>query len=218
MVRGVIFDIDGVVLDSMSIWNDLGARYLRNRGICPEEGLNEILFSMSMEQGADYLKGHYKLDESVEDILEGIRRMLQSFYYDEVPAKPGAGVLMRFLMDKGVKITAATSSPRTHIEKALARNGLLDFFDAIYTTTEVGVSKHAPDIYNRAADFMGLGASEVLVTEDSLYALKTAKKAGYKTVGVYDRDGEKDQTGVEATCDMYIKDLSKIVDRWEELQ
>ena len=58
-MRAVIFDLDGVLLDSMGIWNDLGARYLRSLGVTPEEGLNEILFSMSMEQGAEYLHTHY---------------------------------------------------------------------------------------------------------------------------------------------------------------
>ncbi len=53
MTKGAIFDLDGVLLDSMGIWNDLGARYLRSRGLMPEPGLNEILFSMSMEQGAE---------------------------------------------------------------------------------------------------------------------------------------------------------------------
>ena len=53
MTKAAVFDLDGVLLDSMGIWNDLGARYLRSLGVTPEEGLNEILFSMSMEQGAD---------------------------------------------------------------------------------------------------------------------------------------------------------------------
>ena len=52
MIRGTIFDLDGVLLDSMGIWEDLGARYLRRLHITPEPGLNEILFTMSMEQGA----------------------------------------------------------------------------------------------------------------------------------------------------------------------
>lgn len=51
MTKAAVFDLDGVLLDSMGIWNDLGARYLRSLGVTPEEGLNEILFSMSMEQG-----------------------------------------------------------------------------------------------------------------------------------------------------------------------
>ena len=83
----------------------------------------------------------------------------------------------------------------------------------IYTTGEIGISKHSPDIYNKAAEFMKLAPGEVLVLEDSLYALKTAKNAGYKTVGVYDKDGETDQEGVEETGDIYIKDLNEIVDR-----
>ena len=81
MIKGIIFDIDGVLLDSMLIWNDLGARYLRSIGAVPEDGLNEILFSMSMEQGADYLKEHYKLKESTDSILNGIQDMLKDFYF-----------------------------------------------------------------------------------------------------------------------------------------
>ena len=67
MCNGAIFDLDGVVLDSMSIWNDLGARYLRRLGVAPEPGLNEILFSMSMEQGAAYLQTRYALPMSAQE-------------------------------------------------------------------------------------------------------------------------------------------------------
>ena len=217
MIKGIIFDIDGVVLDSMSIWNDLGARYLRSLNVEPEEGLNEILFSMSMEQGADYLKEHYKLKRSTASILNGIQDMLRDFYYYEVPAKPGAKELMEFLKEKGMRITAATSSPRSHIEKALTRNKLLRYVEVIYTTGEIGISKHSPDIYNKAASYMKLTPAEVLVLEDSLYALKTAKEAGYKTAGVYDKDGETDQAGVEATGDVYIRNLTELISLWPRL-
>ena len=217
MIKGIIFDIDGVVLDSMSIWNDLGARYLRSLNVEPEEGLNEILFSMSMEQGADYLKEHYKLKRSTASILNGIQDMLRDFYYYEVPAKPGAKELMEFLKEKGMRITAATSSPKSHIEKALTRNKLLRYVEVIYTTGEIGISKHSPDIYNKAASYMKLTPAEVLVLEDSLYALKTAKEAGYKTAGVYDKDGETDQAGVEATGDIYIRNLSELISLWPQL-
>ena len=217
MIKGIIFDIDGVVLDSMSIWNDLGARYLRSLNVEPEEGLNEILFSMSMEQGADYLKEHYKLKTSTASILNGIQDMLRDFYYYEVPAKPGAKELMEFLKEKGMRITAATSSPRSHIEKALTRNKLLRYVEVIYTTGEIGISKHSPDIYNKAASYMKLAPAEVLVLEDSLYALKTAKEAGYKTVGVYDKEGETDQAGVEATGDVYIRTLTELISLWPRL-
>lgn len=217
MIKGAIFDIDGVLLDSMGIWDDLGARYLRSLGKIPEEGLNKILFSMSMEQGAEYLNEHYGLNKSVKETVDGIGRMLEDYYFYEVLLKPGAKEILEFLKSKSIKIAAATSSPRTHIEKALSRNGLLGYIDKIYTTGEVGVSKHSPDIYNLAADYLKTKPEETLVFEDSLYALKTAKEAGYVTVGVYDEKGESDQEGLKNQADLYLKKLDDFIVMSEKL-
>ena len=145
-IKGVIFDVDGVLLDSLEIWTDLGARYLISIGKSPEEGLADILFSMSMEQGAEYLKENYAIDSSTEEIVNGLRNMLRDFYYYEVQAKPGAEQLLRAISEAGISITAATSSPREHIEKALERNGLLGYISRMFTNSEVGKSKHFPDI------------------------------------------------------------------------
>ena len=211
MIKGAIFDIDGVLLDSMGIWDDLGARYLRSLGRIPEEGLNKILFSMSMEQGAEYLNEHYGLNKSVKETVDGIGRMLEDYYFYEVLLKPGAKEVLEFLKSKNIKMAAATSSPRTHIEKALSRNGLLGYIDKIYTTGEVGVSKHSPDIYNLAADFLKTKSEETLVFEDSLYALKTAKEAGFVTVGVFDEKGESNQAELENQADLYLKKLDDFI-------
>ncbi len=216
MIKGIIFDIDGVLLDSMGIWDDLGARYLRSIGTQPEEGLHEILFSMSMEQGADYLREHYHLEKSSAEIIDGISGMLEKFYFDEVLPKTGAKELMEYMKEKGVKMVAATSSPRLHVEKALGRNGMLEYLDKIFTNTEVGVSKHSPDIFNLAAEYMGTTLDETLVFEDSLYALKTAKAAGYIAVGVYDAKGEPDQDGVKNSGDYYIKEMSEFLEIYRD--
>lgn len=211
MIKGAIFDIDGVLLDSMGIWDDLGARYLRSLGRIPEEGLNKILFSMSMEQGAEYLNEHYGLNKSVKETVDGIGKMLEDYYFYEVLLKPGAKEVLEFLKSKNIKMAAATSSPRTHIEKALSRNGLLGYIDKIYTTGEVGVSKHSPDIYNLAADFLKTKSEETLVFEDSLYALKTAEEAGFVTVGVFDEKGESNQAELENQADLYLKKLDDFI-------
>ena len=211
MIKGAIFDIDGVLLDSMGIWDDLGARYLRSLGRIPEEGLNKILFSMSMEQGAEYLNEHYGLNKSVKETVDGIGKMLEDYYFYEVLLKPGAKEVLEFLKSKSINMAAATSSPRTHIEKALSRNGLLGYIDKIYTTSEVGVRKHSPDIYNLAADFLKTKSEETLVFEDSLYALKTAKEAGFVTVGVFDEKGESNQAELENQADLYLKKLDDFI-------
>ena len=183
MCNGAIFDLDGVVLDSMSIWNDLGARYLRRLGVAPEPGLNEILFSMSMEQGAAYLQTRYALPMTAQEVGAGIEEMLQDYYYNEVPAKDGAPELLAFLAERGIGMAAATSSPRGHVTRALARLGLLEYFTEIFTT---------------------------VVFEDSLYALQTAKAAGFITVGVYDANGEADQPGLKKAADLYVKCLGEV--------
>ena len=206
-IKGVIFDVDGVLLDSLKIWKELGARYLVSMGLVPEQGLSDILFSMSMEQGAEYLKEHYAIDRSTQDILDGISGMLRDFYYYEVEAKPGAEKLLRLISDAGIRITAATSSQREYIEKALDRTGLFGYFSSIFTNSEIGKSKHFPDIFNAAAAHMETSPEETLVIEDSLYAVKTAAAAGYHTIGIADPDGEPDQEGLRQAADLYIMEL-----------
>jgi HAD superfamily hydrolase (TIGR01509 family) len=217
MIKGIIFDLDGVILDSMIIWNDLGERYLKSLGVEPEQGLNRIIFSMSMEQGADYLKEHYALPFSSDQVLDGIKQMLENFYFNEVLLKPGVPELLAYLKSRDIRITAATSSPREHVERALSRNKVLSYFEKIFTTSETGVSKHEPDIYNLAAASMGSAADETLVFEDSLYALKTAADAGYITVGVYDQNGESNQQGMKDTAVLYLKSMTDFLPNREKL-
>ena len=210
-IKGIIFDIDGVLLDSMEIWTGLGARYLTRIGIAPEDGLADILFSMTMEEGAAYLKKHYSIARPADRILSDLQDMLRDYYYDEVKARQGALRLLQDLKHKGLQMTAATSSPRSHIEKALERNGLSPYLDRIFTCSEVGYGKHNPQIYDAATAYMGLKAEEVCVFEDSLYALRTAADAGYHTVGVCDIKGEPDQKGLEEAAELYVLDYIELL-------
>ena len=115
------------------------------------------------------------------------------------------------LTARGVKLAAATSSPREHVTRALERLGLLGYFTRLFTTAEVGVSKHEPTIYLLAAEALHAAPAETLVFEDSLYALKTAKAAGFYTIGVYDADGETDQAGLQMAANLYVRDLHEAV-------
>ena len=216
MIRGAIFDLDGVLLDSLGIWYDLGARYVLSMGMQPVSGMSETLFSMSMEQGAVYLKRTFGLEKREEEIIADLEQILRDYYYKEVPAKEGAKELLAFLQKQSVKMAAATSSPRPHVTEALNRLGLLSYMQEIYTTSEVGESKHSPRIYELAAQRLECSAEEILVFEDSLDALKTAKTAGFRCVGVYDAQGESDQQGLEMTADLYLHKLKEFPEKWDE--
>jgi HAD superfamily hydrolase (TIGR01509 family) len=208
MIKGAIFDIDGVILDSMEMWNDLGKRYLSSMGIEAEKGLNDILFSMSMEEGARYLSEHYHVEKSSVEIVEDIKNMIENFYVNEVHEKDGAKELLAFIKKQGIKIVAATSSDSVQVEKALRRNCLYEYFEKIFTTSEIGKSKHSSDIYDEAARYLHVLQEETLVFEDSLYALKTAREAGYIVIAVFDQYGEKNQYELKMMADYYLEDYS----------
>lgn len=209
-IKAMIFDADGVLLDSLSVWKELGKRYITDLGYQPVAEMDEILFPMSMEQGADWLKNRFTLAYSEEKIVMDLKSRIRKYYFEEVPAKSGARELLQCLAEQKIPAAVATSSPREHICRALERNGLLSFFDKIYTTSEIGESKHSPRVYLTAAEALGTELSRTLVVEDSLYALQTAGNAGFLTAGIYDALGEPDQEQLKKDAYIYCRDLTEL--------
>lgn len=209
-IKAVIFDADGVLLDSLSVWKELGKRYITDLGYQSVAEMDEILFPMSMEQGADWLKNRFTLAYSEEKIVMDLKSRIRKYYFEEVPAKSGARELLQCLAEQKIPAAVATSSPREHICRALERNGLLSFFDKIYTTSEIGESKHSPRVYLTAAEALGTEPSRTLVVEDSLYALQTAGNAGFLTASIYDALGEPDQEQMKKDAYIYCRDLTEL--------
>ena len=206
MREGIIFDVDGTLLDSMVIWDHAGERYLRRQGMEAESGLGERLFSMTMEEGAKYLKESYRLLQSTQEIIAGINEVVFAFYRDEAQAKKGVLEFLQKLREKEIPMTVATSTDRFLIEEAFGRLDMKKYFDRIFTCSEVGAGKNHPQIFYEASRFMGTKPEDTWVFEDGLYAIKTAKRAGYHTVGIYDASSWKDQESIKKEVDIYLKD------------
>ena len=79
-IQGAVFDVDGTLLDSMEIWENLSERYLESMGVKPEPGLSRILNTMSTRQGTQYLIEHYGLQLDIRQAMERINKMLNGFY------------------------------------------------------------------------------------------------------------------------------------------
>ena len=104
MIRGVIFDVDGVLLNSMPVWENLGEIYLERLGIEAEKGLGETLFAMSLEEGADYLIENYGLKQTPGEIIAGLNREVQDFYGRKVPLKEGVRGYLQEFRDRKIPI------------------------------------------------------------------------------------------------------------------
>ena len=205
MIRGAIFDVDGTLLDSMPIWSCAGERYLRKRGICPEESLGEILFPLSLQEGAVWLRDHYLPGTPEQEIREGILGIIGTFYREEVQAKPGMRELLSAFRERGIPMAAATTGDRKLVEAAFARLDLGEFFAGVLTADELGTSKREPDIYYAAARILGTRPEETLVVEDVLYALLTAKRAGFLTAAAEDEASRAEWEEMTAIADYRIR-------------
>lgn len=203
-VDAVIFDLDGTLLDSLSAWEHSGTNFLRTQGITPPEGLDEELVQLSLLDGARLLKERFNLPQSPEEILRLTLQPVRERYYRDIAPKSGVPELLRFLKAQGVKLCVATASDRELAQAALKRTGLLDLFDFIITCDEAGAGKRSPAVYEAALKRLGTAKSRTLVAEDALYALQTAKKAGFLTAGVADPHAAADQPSLRLAADYYI--------------
>lgn len=207
-LKGAIFDADGTLLDSMHIWHELGTRFLEGLNITPEEGLSSRLYPMSLEQSSHYLKEHYGLSESEGEIQSVILGIIAGFYRDEVRLKSGVSDFVQAMKSRGIKTVIATAGDKELLSSALQRNGIAEYFDAIFTCAELLTTKHEPYIYMACAEYMGLEPGNVGVFEDALFALETAKRAGFVTFGVEDASAFHDRMRIKALADYYIESFT----------
>ena len=208
-IRGAIFDVDGTLLDSMFIWDTIGEAYLRSIGYQPKENLNETFKNMSLHQAARYYQTEYGVTLSIDEIMDGVNAMLERYYRFEVPLKPGVAELLERLRQDGVKLCIATATDRHLVEAALERCGVLSCFGEIFTCNEVGHGKDEPDIFEAALRFLGTRREETLVFDDALYAVRTAKEAGFPVAAVYDSH-EKAQDQIRMLADVYLEELTQL--------
>ena len=193
MLKGLIFDFDGTLFDSMFIWDTAGESYLRSIGKEPKADLQKVLKPMSLLQSAQYIREKYDIPLSVEDIMDGVNRTVEDFYFHTVEPKQGVIDFLEELHRRNIKMCIATATDRYQVEAALQRCKMRHFFSEIFTCTEVGSGKDRPDIFRKAMEHLQTNRSNTAVVEDAYHAAFTAKQDGFMVVGVYDSHESRQQ-------------------------
>ena len=215
MIKGIIFDFDGTLFDSMSIWDTVGDDYLRYMGREPEEDLKEKLKPLSLLQVAEYLKGRYSIELSVREIMDGIDRMVEDFYFHVAAPREGIIPLLEELVRRNIRMCIATATDRYLVEGALKRFGMERFFSDIFTCTEVGKGKDSPEIFRIAMARLETDRETTAVFEDAYHAVRTAREDGFKVVVIRDAH-ETRQEELSRLADVYLEDYSEL-DRLKKL-
>ena len=216
MIKGAIFDLDGTILDSMFIWDTIGEDYLRSLGKEPKENLKETFKTFTLEQAAEYYRENYGVTLSVNEIVDGVNKMVERYYAETVKLKPDIEMFLEKFKAKDVKMCIATVTDKPLVETVLQRLGVRDYFSEIFTCASVGHSKEEPHIYHEAQKHLGTSKKETVVFEDVVHALKTAKVDGFVTVGVFDVH-EENQGELKRMADCYIEKYSDFEKFWNSI-
>lgn len=210
MIKYAIFDLDGTILDSSDMWRTLGAQYLTMLGKAPAPDLADKLSKLTVPEGAAYLRGEYGIPYSADEIVRHITRMTERYYLEQVSLKDGVPKLLAALRAHCVKMSIATAGDVGLSMSALGRLGIAEFFAGAVSCSDYG-AKTSPEVFFAAAELIYAVPEETVVFEDSLHAVRTAKKAGFVTAAVYDV-GEKNRDDLKKCADFYALSLAEYAD------
>lgn len=203
-LKGAIFDLDGTLLDSMHFWENLGAEYLREKGIEPPGNINEILKTMSLEQSARYFREEYGVSGSEEEIIKEILMMIEDQYRFKAPLKASVILFLDMLYRNNVRMCVATATGHDLAKAALERLNAAKYFEFIFTCSEAGVGKDSPEFFIKVLERLKTPMHETMVFEDALYAIKSAKAAGLLVAAVYDESSSEDREEIKLAADVYL--------------
>jgi HAD superfamily hydrolase (TIGR01509 family) len=183
VIEGIVFDLDGVLLDSEQIWDSVREELVRERGGRWHERAQRDMMGMSSLEWSRYLHDELGVPDPPEEISTEVVRRLESSYRERLPMLPGAREAVERLGARW-PLGLASSSNRELIDLALELMGVRHFFTATVSSEEVARGKPAPDVYLEAARRLGVDRARAAAIEDSHNGIRAARAAGMRVIAI----------------------------------
>ena len=208
----IIFDVDGVLIDTMPIWEHSASLYLKQVwNIDAEPSIDGDCATLSLLEAAAYIKQIYPQIDAEDCVLaDGVAAFIRERYW-QAESRPGMQETIHALKEQGYHLYLATASETENVRGALSKLGVWDCFDEIYTCTDIGYSKSYMEYYEKVAQCIGVPCTDLIMVEDSLHSMVTAKKAGLTVAAVYEPYSAADTQAIRDISDVYVETLPQFL-------
>lgn len=210
-IKLIIFDLDGTLLDSCGIWHDVDVNFFAKRNLQMPSDYGTKISHMGLSAASVYTKKRFNLKEKPEEILKEWEDAVLDKYQNEVLLKPYAKEFLEHCKKNNVLMSVATAGQENCYKPCLIRNMVWDYFSQVIDVKNYENGKNDSKIYLDIASKNGIDPSEVLVIEDIVTALRSAKNAGFNTCAIYEKTSiEEDQK--KQISDIYILSFKDLLD------
>jgi HAD superfamily hydrolase (TIGR01509 family) len=208
VIAAIVFDLDGVLLQSEEVWDAVRELYVRERGGRYDEQVQRAMMGMSAPEWSRFLHEDAGVAENPDTINRDVVALMLEAYKRELPLLPGAKEAVRRAA-AAFPLALASSSNRALFEEALELADISDCFSATVSSEEVERGKPAPDVYLEAARRLGVDPTRCAAVEDSHAGIRSAKSAGMRVVAIPNAAYPPDEEALEL-ADVVVRSLDEL--------
>jgi HAD superfamily hydrolase (TIGR01509 family) len=208
LISAVVFDLDGVIVDSEQVWDEVRERYVREVGGTYTESATRDMMGMSSVEWSRYMAESLGVPGTPEEINAAIVRRMLERYGEAPPLIPGAVEAVRGCAERWPLAVASSSNPEL-IEVVLDAAGLRDVIPVVVSSQEVARGKPAPDVYTEAARRLGVDPQTCAAVEDSHNGIRSAKAAGMRVIAIPNPHYPPDEEAL-AQADVVLRSISEL--------
>ena len=210
-IKAVIFDMDGTLIDSTSLWHEIDKEFFAKRNMELPADYAKNIVHLGLKEAAKFTKETCGLQESEQEIIDEWHQMSLDMYRNDIELKEGAIEILEFFKSKRIPMAIATANDDTLYLPCIERLGIGGYFSFIADVNSVKEGKQSAKIYEYLANRMGVKKENTLVIEDMPTCIQTAFDNGFITVAVYDKASRDYNEQKRKNSHLFVNDLSELL-------